>query len=572
MVVGGVMMPIIGGVIGLVMGRKIGGEGSSRVNRRSMSVSVVLVSMELYEVVINGVKKEVRMWEWMREGVERVECGVIEEREVVEMMWMVVVVGRIVEEYSRWYMKEEGERSRFMSIVSIFIGSMLVLVVSENMLQMYIGWEGIGICSYILISYWSKREETCKAGMKAMVINRIGDMGIMLGIGKGYVSYGSVSYGVMKSVVIEEDKIMGIMIIMGVMTKSSQMGMQTWLSDAMEGPTPVSALIHAATLVTAGVYVVVRMEGIIGCKEVMIGIGGGSIVYIGMLGVYAQDIKKIIAYSTGSQLGYMVLSVGVESSNNSISHVVNHGMVKGMLFMSAGGIIHSRKEEQDIRRMGGGVMSVSKMGVIIGSMGIMGIEYSSVYESKEEIIRESSMSRYGEISSELGVCITSYYSIRMIKRVIVSEGKKKREEEEEEGMKRSIMWMSIIGVVIGYMKREWEREEWEEEIGIKEKEMMVIGVIMGIYKDKIKNRRIGRVLGKKWYNEVWQNRWIGRGIEEIGREIVEGIDRKILEECGRKGSREVMEEMEKVVRRRGNVSKYGIGMVIGIMMWGWSCG
>lgn len=124
----------------------------------------------------------------------------------------------------------------------------------------------------------------------------------------------------------------------------------------------------------------------------------------------------------------------------------------------------------------------------------------------------------------------------------------------------------------GYMKREWEREEWEEEIGIREKEMMVIGVIMGIYKDKIKNRRIGRVLGKKWYNEVWQNRWIGRRIEEIGREIVEGIDRKILEECGRKGSREVMEEMEKVVRRRGNVSKYGIGMVIGIMMWGWSCG
>ncbi|BDE17697.1 NADH dehydrogenase subunit 5 (mitochondrion) [Galdieria partita] len=572
MVVGGVMMPIIGGVIGLVMGRKIGGEGSSKLNIRSMRVSVVMISMELYEVVINGVKKEVKIWEWMREGVERVECGVIEEREVVEMMWMVVVVGSIVEEYSRWYMKGEGERVRFMSIVSIFIGSMLILVGSENMLQMYIGWEGIGICSYILISYWSSRRETGKAGMKAMVINRIGDMGIMLGIGKGYVSYGSVSYGVMKSVVIEEDRIMGIMIIMGVMTKSSQMGMQTWLSDAMEGPTPVSALIHAATLVTAGVYVVVRMEGIIGGKEIMIGIGGGSIVYIGMLGVYAQDIKKIIAYSTGSQLGYMVLSVGVESSNNSISHVVNHGMVKGMLFMSAGGIIHSRKEEQDIRKMGGGVMSVSKMGVIIGSMGIMGIEYSSVYESKEEIIRESSMSRYGEISSELGVCITSYYSIRMIKRVVVSEGKKRKEEEEEEGMKRSIMWMSIIGVVIGYMKREWEREEWEEEIGIKEKGMMIIGIVMGIWKEKIKERRIGRWIGKKWYNEVWQNRWIGGKVEEIGREIVEGIDRKILEECGRKGSREVMSGVERVVRRRGNVSKYGIGMVIGIIMWGWSCG
>nr|YP_009051202.1 NADH dehydrogenase subunit 5 [Galdieria sulphuraria]AIG92648.1 NADH dehydrogenase subunit 5 [Galdieria sulphuraria] len=566
------MMPIIGGVIGLVMGRKIGGEGSSRLNIRSMRWSVVMISMELYEVVINGVKKEVRMWEWMREGVERVECGVIEEREVVEMMWMVVVVGSIVEEYSRWYMKEEGERVRFMSIVSIFIGSMLILVGSENMLQMYIGWEGIGVCSYILISYWSSRSETSKAGMKAMVINRIGDMGIMLGIGKGYVSYGSVSYGVMKSVVIEEDRIMGIMIIMGVMTKSSQMGMQTWLSDAMEGPTPVSALIHAATLVTAGVYVVIRMEGIIGGKEIMIGIGGGSIVYIGMLGVYAQDIKKIIAYSTGSQLGYMVLSVGVESSNNSISHVINHGMVKGMLFMSAGGIIHSRKEEQDIRKMGGGVMRVSKMGVIIGSMGIMGIEYSSGYESKEEIIRESSMSRYGEISSELGVCITSYYSIRMIKRVIVSEGKKRREEEEEEGMKRSIMWMSIIGVIIGYMKREWEREEWEEEIGKKEKEMMMIGVVLGIYKEKIKGRRIGRWIGKKWYNEVWQNRWIGRRVEEMCREIVEGIDRKILEECGGKGSREMMEVMERVVRRRGNVSKYGIGMVIGIIMWGWSCG
>jgi len=571
MVVGGVMMPIIGGVIGLGNGRKIGVEGSSKINIRSMRWSVVLISMELYESVIEGVKKEVKMWEWMREGVERVECGVISEKEVISMMWMVVVVGSIVSEYSRSYMKEEGERVRFMSIVNIFIGSMLILVGSENMLQMYIGWEGIGICSYILISYWSTRKETGKAGMKAMVINRIGDMGIMLGIGKGYVSYGSVSYGVMKSVVMEEDKIMGIMIIMGVMTKSSQMGMQTWLSDAMEGPTPVSALIHAATLVTAGVYVVIRMEGIIGGKGIMIGIGGGSIVYIGMLGIYAQDIKKIIAYSTGSQLGYMVLSVGVGSSNNSISHVINHGMVKAMLFMSAGGIIHSRMEEQDIRKLGGGRMNVSKMGVIIGSMGIMGIEYSSVYESKEEIIRESSMSRYGEISSVMGVGITSYYSIRMIKRVIVSEGKKKKEEVEEK-MEESIMKLSMIGVVMGYLSKEWERESWEMELGVREKVVMMIGIIMGIVKDKIKERKIGRIIGKKWYNEVWQNRWIGSKIELMGREIVEGIDRKILEECGRKGSKEIMEVMEKRIRRRGNVSKYSMGMIIGIIMWGWSCG
>nr|YP_010007604.1 NADH dehydrogenase subunit 5 [Galdieria phlegrea]QNR39775.1 NADH dehydrogenase subunit 5 [Galdieria phlegrea] len=567
-----VVLPIIGGVMGMVSGRKIGNEGSIRVNIRSMRVSVIVVSMEMYEVVIRGGKKEVKLGEWMREGVERIEWGIIEEREVLEMMWMVIVVGSIVEEYSRGYMKEESEKGRFMSIVSIFIGSMMIVVGSENMLEMYVGWEGIGICSYMLISYWSSRRETSKAGMKAMVINRIGDMGIMLGIGKVYVSYGTVSYGVMKEVVIEEDKIMGIMIIMGVMTKSSQMGMQTWLSDAMEGPTPVSALIHAATLVTAGVYVVVRMEGIVGNKVVLIGIGGGSIVYIGMLGIYAQDIKKIIAYSTGSQLGYMVLSVGVESSNNSISHVVNHGIMKGLLFMSAGGIIHGNREEQDIRKMGGNRIEVSKMGIIIGSMGIMGVEYSSGYESKEEIIRESSMSRYGEITSMLGVSITSYYSVRMIKRVVCSERKKKREEEEEKEIKRSIVIMSMIGVVMGYMKREWEREEWSEELGIGVKMMMIIGIIMGVKKDKIKERRIGRVIGKRWYNEVWQNRWIGSKVEECGREIVLGIDRKILEEMGRKGSRECMLEMEKKVRSRGNVSRYVMGMVMGIIMWGWSCG
>jgi NADH-ubiquinone oxidoreductase chain 5 len=434
-----VFLPLIGSCCAGLFGRKLGPYGASCVTVTCLLITFFLSLFAFYEVSLLGCCVYIKFIPWINSELLNVDWGFLFDSLTVVMCCVVTFVSSIVHLYSTEYMAHDPHLPRFMSYLSLFTFFMLILVTADNFIQMFVGWEGVGLCSYLLINFWFTRIQANKAAIKAMVLNRIGDFGLVIGILIIFVEYKAVDYATVFAVTpILTNKVFSFLsfdfdlisiicffLFIGAVGKSAQLGLHTWLPDAMEGPTPVSALIHAATMVTAGVFLIARTSPLFEYTSSVLSlvtvVGACTAFFAATVGLLQNDLKRVIAYSTCSQLGYMVFACGLSNYSVGVFHLVNHAFFKALLFLGAGSIIHAVADEQDMRKMGGlkRLVPFTYSMMVIGSLALIGFPFLTGFYSKD-VILEVAYGKYtleGHFSYTLGTMgafLTAFYSTRLV--------------------------------------------------------------------------------------------------------------------------------------------------------------
>ena len=431
-------VPLFGAVISGFLGSRLSEKTVHCLTIFCVFISACLSAYVFYDVMQNNTY-EYSLYTWANLGELRFEIGFLVDTLSASMMLVINFVSLMVHVYTIGYMNGDPGYKRFFSYISLFTFAMLMLVMSNNFLQLFFGWEAVGLVSYLLIGFWFKKETAIYANLKAFLVNRVGDLGFLLGIGLLVSVTGSLNYlEVFDSIAkIDYQKyilfewwsvslltLISICLFIGAMGKSAQFPLHVWLPDSMEGPTPISALIHAATMVTAGIFMVSRMSPIFELSEqalifIMI-IGSITAFFMGVLGMIQNDIKKVVAYSTLSQLGYMTVALGASAYSLAMFHLITHAFFKALLFLAAGSVIIGMHHEQDIRKMGGlwKKMPITWLVSLIGSLSLIGFPFFSGFYSKDLIIMAVGVSnldvaRFVHLLLEAGVFITAFYSFRM---------------------------------------------------------------------------------------------------------------------------------------------------------------
>ena len=434
-----IFLPLFASFISGFFGKYIGNRSSEILTSLFVSISAILSIIIFYNVLILDYENNIILAKWIDIGSFNVNWSIKIDALSSVMLVVVNLISALVHIYSIGYMATDPHKPRFMAYLSLFTFAMITLVTSDNFLQLFFGWEGVGLCSYFLIGFWFKKESANAAAIKAFVVNRVGDFGFALGIFLIFYLFGTVNYNevfqqipnfvnnkiLFLGIQLNSIDLICILLFIGAMGKSAQIFLHTWLPDAMEGPTPVSALIHAATMVTAGVFLVVRCSPIYEYSPIALTIitivGMSTALFAASVALAQNDIKKIIAYSTCSQLGYMFFAAGVGAYNVAIFHLFTHAFFKALLFLGAGSVIHSFNEEQDINKMGGVWKSIPYTYVlmIIGTLALTGFPFLSGFYSKDAIIEYAYLkgSGLGYWASTIGIFtafLTSIYSWRLI--------------------------------------------------------------------------------------------------------------------------------------------------------------
>jgi NADH-ubiquinone oxidoreductase chain 5 len=434
-----IMLPFFGSFAAGLFGRHLGFKGCASLTVSCLFLAFLCSFFAFYEVALLNCFVYINLISWIDSELLNVDWGFLFDPLTTVMCCVVTFISMLVHLYSLEYMSGDPHLSRFMCYLSLFTFFMLILVTADNFVQLFVGWEGVGLCSYLLINFWFTRIQANKAAIKAMVINRIGDFGLVLGILFIFVTFKAVDYATVFSLVplmsnttvnflnveFETLTVIGFFLFIGAIGKSAQLGLHTWLPDAMEGPTPVSALIHAATMVTAGVFLIARCSPIYEYTPsvlVLITIVGASTAFFAAtVGLLQNDLKKVIAYSTCSQLGYMVFACGLSNYSAGVFHLVNHAFFKALLFLGAGSIIHAVADEQDMRKMGGlkNLIPFTYSMIIIGSLALTGFPFLAGFYSKDLILEVA----YGKFTvsghfsyclGTLGAFFTAFYSTRLL--------------------------------------------------------------------------------------------------------------------------------------------------------------
>jgi len=430
------LAPLAGAVLAGLFGKTIGRRGAHWVTVLGVLVSFVLSALVLKAVVLDGARFDGTVYEWLRLGSLKMEVGFLIDGLSAMMMCVVTFVSLMVHIYTIGYMADDPGYQRFFAYISLFTFSMLMLVMSNNMLQLFFGWEAVGLVSYLLIGFWFTRPTAIFANMKAFLVNRVGDFGFILGIGLLLAYGGSLHYGELfgqapqlaKEIFPGTEWLMitvaCICLFVGAMGKSAQVPLHVWLPDSMEGPTPISALIHAATMVTAGIFMVARMSPLFEQSDTALSfvlvIGATTALFMGFLGIIQNDIKRVVAYSTLSQLGYMTVALGVSAYSVGVFHLMTHAFFKALLFLAAGSVIIGMHHDQDIRNMGGlrKYMPITWITSLVGSLALIGTPFFSGFYSKDSIIEAAHASHlwgsgYAYFAVAAGVFVTAFYSFRM---------------------------------------------------------------------------------------------------------------------------------------------------------------
>lgn len=621
-----VFLPLVGSIAAGVFSRVIGEKGAIIISTSLVGLGGVLSIYSFYEVGICGNKVRVEVLEWVKSEVFIAKWGLLFDSLTVVMLVVVMVVSTLVHLYASEYMEGDPHRGRFFSYLSLFTFFMLILVCGDNYLQLFVGWEGVGLCSYLLINFWYTRIQANKAAIQAMLVNRVGDVGLALGIGLIYKEFKSVEYEVVFSVAPEVGKggmiwIIGILLLIGAVGKSAQLGLHTWLPNAMEGPTPVSALIHAATMVTAGVYLLGRSSPLLeyGGESMWIVtiVGGVTALFAGTTGLLQNDLKRVIAYSTASQLGYMVFACGLSGYDVGIFHLGNHAFFKALLFLSAGVIIHGMGDEQDMRRMGGlgRIMPYTYAMMMIGSMALMGIPFLTGYYSKDVILEIAyatggftGMFAYG--LGTAGAFFTAFYSMRLLHLTFLSRTSSSKVVMEGvgEGSWRMLLPLFILcvgSIFVGYVMKDMiigvGTDFWNNAIFVHPEKLVMLeaeflptsvkwfpvlvslgGVIGawivysygegGLYRAKRVSigRKLYIFLNRKWYFDIVYREWISQGTLKMGyRSTYNVVDKGVLEMVGPRGISEAVYKGGYGVSRvqSGNIYHYVLVMIIGILVF-----
>jgi NADH-quinone oxidoreductase subunit L len=451
------LAPLVGAVLAGVFGTTFGG---NKIGRRlshtlcilGVFIAFVISAMTLRSVAIDGARFNATLYEWMVVGGLKMEIGFLIDGLTAMMMCVVTFVSLMVHIYTIGYMEEDDGYNRFFAYISLFTFSMLMLVMSNNFLQLFFGWEAVGLVSYLLIGFWFNRPTAIFANMKAFLVNRVGDFGFILGIGLIAAYSGSLNYAEVFAKSGEIAKlgfpgtewmlitVICICLFIGAMGKSAQFPLHVWLPDSMEGPTPISALIHAATMVTAGIFMVTRMSPLFELSETALSfvmvIGAITALFMGFLGIIQNDIKRVVAYSTLSQLGYMTVALGASAYSVGVFHLMTHAFFKALLFLAAGSVIMGVHHNQDIRWMGGlrKYMPITWITFLLGSLALIGTPLFAGFYSKDSIIEavgESHLwgSGFAYFSVLAGVFVTAFYSFRLY--FLVFHGKERFDQNPD---------------------------------------------------------------------------------------------------------------------------------------------
>ena len=424
-----ITLPLLGAIVSGFFGRKVGISGAQLITCLSIVVTTLLAVLAFFEVGLNNIPVSINLFTWIDSESLDVLWGFYFDSLTVSMLIPVLIVSSVVHIYSISYMSHDPHNQRFFSYLSLFTFMMIILVTANNFLLMFVGWEGVGICSYLLVSFWFTRIAANQSSISAFLTNRVGDCFLTIGMFALLWSFGNVDYSTIFSLApfINENivTIIGICLVIGAMAKSSQVGLHVWLPMAMEGPTPVSALIHAATMVTAGVYLLMRASPLIEYSStvliICLWLGAITTIFSSLIGLFQQDIKKVIAYSTMSQLGMMVIAVGLSSYNVALFHLVNHAFYKGLLFLGAGAVIHAVSDNQDFRRYGGlrAFLPLTYSVMLIASLSLVAFPFMTGFYSKDLILE----SAYGQFYfssivvyfiATIGAMFTTLYSIKVL--------------------------------------------------------------------------------------------------------------------------------------------------------------
>ena len=475
-----ILFPILGSVFAGLFGRFLGSRGSALIAVMFLLLTFFCAVIAFYEVALSGCVCSIKVSSWFDSEMFDSSWGFYFDSLTTVMLLVITSVSSLVHIYSISYMSEDPHLARFMSYLSLFTFFMIMLVTGDNLLVMFLGWEGVGLSSYLLINFWFTRLSANKASIKAMLVNRVGDFGLALGIMATFSLFKSVNFPVIfallplmvdESIVFLNCSFHGLTVIaiclfIGGVGKSAQLGLHTWLPDAMEGPTPVSALIHAATMVTAGVFMLARCSPLFELAPtasiVIASLGGMTCFFAATCGVFQNDLKRVIAYSTCSQLGYMVFCCGVSNYSVAVFHLMNHAFFKALLFLGAGSVIHAIGSNQDMRKMGGLVqlLPFTYAMMLIGSLSIVGFPFLTGFYSKD-VILEVAFARYtisGNFAYWLGascVFLTSYYSFRLCFLTFFSVNKSLKSEVERShdaplAMAFPLMVLALGSIFVGY--------------------------------------------------------------------------------------------------------------------------
>jgi len=478
-----VLAPLVGSVLAGLFGKRIGRTASHWVTILGVAVSCVLSLYVMKLFLLDGMQTyNESVYTWLVSDGIRFEIGFLVDKLTAIMLVVVTFVSLMVHIYTIGYMHDDPGYQRFFSYIALFTFSMLMLVMANNFLQLFFGWEAVGLVSYLLIGFWYTRDTAIFANMKAFLVNRVGDFGFLLGIAAVLMYTGSLDYATVFSKAPElVDKTMEIfpgtewsiltvtciLLFIGAMGKSAQVPLHVWLPDSMEGPTPISALIHAATMVTAGIFMVSRMSPLYELSttalSVVIVIGAITALFMGFLGLIQHDIKRVVAYSTLSQLGYMTVALGASAYSAAIFHLMTHAFFKALLFLAAGAVIIAMHHEQDMRKMGGlkKYMPITYWTSLIGSLALIGFPGFAGFFSKDTIIEAVHLSNipgsdFAYFAVLAGVFITALYSFRMF--FLVFHGKERMDEHTREHLHECsavvtvpLILLAIPSVLAGYV-------------------------------------------------------------------------------------------------------------------------
>jgi len=469
-----IILPLLGSIASGFFGRKVGVSGSHIITCTCVIITTLLSFVAFIEVGINNTPLSINLFKWVDSESLNVLWGFNFDSLTVSMLIPVLVVSSLVHIYSIEYMSHDPHNQRFFSYLSLFTFMMIILVTADNFLLMFVGWEGVGVCSYLLVSFWFTRIAANQSSLAAFLTNRVGDCLLTVGMFALLWSFGNIDYTTVFSIApfMNESLItlIGICLLIGAMAKSSQVGLHIWLPMAMEGPTPVSALIHAATMVTAGVYLLMRTSPLLEYSSTVLifclWLGAITTVFSSLIGLFQQDIKKVIAYSTMSQLGIMVIAIGLSSYNVALFHLVNHAFYKALLFLGAGAVIHAVSDNQDFRRYGGlrRFLPLTYSVMLIASLSLVAFPYMTGFYSKDFILE----SAYGQFTfsgvavyyiATIGAMFTTLYSVKVLFLTFLSNplGNLNNYEKAHEGgiyMSLPLIILAVFSIFFGFITKD----------------------------------------------------------------------------------------------------------------------
>ena len=469
-----IVLPLLGSIVAGFFGRKVGVTGAQLITSLCVITTTLLAAVAFFEVGLNNIPVSLELFRWIDSEALNVSWGFNFDSLTVSMLIPVLIVSSLVHIYSIGYMSNDPHNQRFFSYLSLFTFMMIILVTANNFLLMFVGWEGVGICSYLLVSFWFTRIAANQSSISAFLTNRVGDCFLTIGMFAILWSFGNIDYATVFSLApyINENivTIIGICLLIGAMAKSSQVGLHVWLPMAMEGPTPVSALIHAATMVTAGVYLLMRTSPLIEYSSTVLilclWIGAITTVFSSLIGLFQQDIKKVIAYSTMSQLGMMVIAIGLSSYNVALFHLVNHAFYKGLLFLGAGAVIHAVADNQDFRRYGGlrAFLPLTYSVMLIASLSLVAFPFMTGFYSKDFILE----SAYGQFYfsgtvvyfiATIGAMFTTLYSVKVLYLTFLTNpnGPLVNYKQAHEGdifMSLPLIILALFSIFFGYITKD----------------------------------------------------------------------------------------------------------------------